>query len=395
MSKPIGIAYVIESLGSGGAERQLVELVTRLDRAQFIPRVLTFTDDDFYADRLERSDILHHRIRRKGRWDLRPVVILADWLRRGAVRLIHGFLHTGNFYAVVAKLLAARGEVIATERNSVCDEMLSGVARYHVPWSFRRADLVIANSGAAREKLVRSLGLKSETTLYLPNAINTLDFYPAEHKQRADIRRRLGWPENEVAVLVVSSFKKQKNPLGLVHAISQIGITQRPIHVYWAGEPQPRSIFDETTALATRLGLTPEKLTFLGQRSDVADLYRACDVVLLYSFWEGTANVILEAQATGCPVVATDVADAANYVIPGETGWLVHPGNNDELATVLREIASIDRNALARRGADSRSRLLALDRSPDAMARRMEGIYAKVLRLSNTKQREEMTTCGC
>lgn len=379
--RPIGVAFIIESLGSGGAERQLVELACRLDQTRFAPRVLTFLDDNFFASRLERYGVPHCRVRRKGHWDLRPAAIPAWWLRRGHVEIVHGFLYTGNLYAAAARILAGRGKVIATERGSVCDETLAGASRHYVPWSFRRADLVVANSRAARENLVERFGLSPEHTLYLPNAIESSRFKPADEQQRVAVRERLGWREDELVILIVSSFKEQKNPLGVVRALSKAARAGVRFRACWAGAPQPLAAFEETKALAGQLGLGPERMDFLGQRSDVDDLYRACDVVLLYSSWEGTANVIHEAQATGRPVVATEVADASDYVIPGETGWLVVPKDDDGLAKVLAEVADTDRSVLKRMGEEGFRRLLALDRGPDGVARRVEEVYARLLEL--------------
>ena len=306
---------------------------------------------------------------------------------------MHGFLYTGNLYAAAARLLAGRGKVIATERGSVCDETLAGASRHYVPWSFRQADLVVANSRAARENLVDRFGLSPEHTLYLPNAIESSRFKPGDAQQRAALRGRLGWRDDELVILIVSSFKEQKYPLGVVRALSKAANAGVRFRACWAGAPQPQPAFDETKSLALRLGLGPERLDFLGQRNDVDDLYRACDVVLLYSLWEGTANVIHEAQATGRPVVATDVADASDYVIPGETGWLVVPKDDDGLATVLAEVVVTDGSTLTRMGEEGYRRMLALDRGPDGIARRVEEVYAQLLKLPATNRREVQGQC--
>ena len=75
-------------------------------------------------------------------------------------------------------------------------------------------------------------------------------------------------------------------------------------------------------ALVDELGIR-DRCLFLGNRSDVADLYRACDVTLLPSLFEGTPNVVLESLASGVPVVATDVADNRLLLPEGEVGHVV------------------------------------------------------------------------
>ena len=105
----ISIAYVIESLDPGGAERQLVELVKHLDRERFEVRVMTYVPGNFYLPDLERLEVPVRNLERKGKWDLRPVVELARWLHSGEVDLVHAYLNTANLYAVLAGKLAGYG----------------------------------------------------------------------------------------------------------------------------------------------------------------------------------------------------------------------------------------------------------------------------------------------
>jgi glycosyltransferase involved in cell wall biosynthesis len=88
---------------------------------------------------------------------------------------------------------------------------------------------------------------------------------------------------------------------------------------------------------------------FLGDRRDVSDLLRASDVFVFPSLYEGLGGAVLEAMATGLPVVASRVP-AVEEVL-GDTGYLVEPDEPSELAQVLQGVLDIpDRAAAGRRG---------------------------------------------
>ena len=86
--------------------------------------------------------------------------------------------------------------------------------------------------------------------------------------------------------------------------------------------------------LSTSLQLT-DRVTLLGQRSDVAQLMQQATLLVLPSLWEGLPNVVLEAMACGLPLIATDVDGTRELVRHQQTGWLVQPQQPQQLATAI------------------------------------------------------------
>jgi glycosyltransferase involved in cell wall biosynthesis len=130
--------------------------------------------------------------------------------------------------------------------------------------------------------------------------------------------------------------------------------------------------------LCRDLGLD-DRIRFLGLAHDPADALRQLDIFLSASHEEGFSNSILEAMATGLPVVATSVGGTAEQIEHGETGLLVSPGDSQALSEALRKLLS-DETLARRLGSAARFRAVdhfSVERMVHEMARLYEEIAAK------------------
>jgi glycosyltransferase involved in cell wall biosynthesis len=105
------------------------------------------------------------------------------------------------------------------------------------------------------------------------------------------------------------------------------------------GPPQDQDLANELKSLGAQLGVFPDHLEFAGSNGDMALLYHRADLCVLTSDYEGTPNVLLEAMASGVPVVAMKVGGVPEIVQHGETGLLVEPGDLDGLVMALKQLA--------------------------------------------------------
>jgi glycosyltransferase involved in cell wall biosynthesis len=375
MNSKISIAYVAESLGPGGAERQMVELIKHLNKGVFDARVLVYAPGDFFRPELEALGISVHNVSRKGKWDMRPAMELSCWLRAGQVHLVHAYLNTANLYAVLARRLAGRGCIVASER--CVSEHYSGLSRLHRVWSYRQADRVIANSLTAQAQLVSEVRLPAAKVLFIPNGVDMQRFSPVDRAARLRLRSELGWPSDRLVMLTVASFKAQKNHLGMLDALSGFAAENSSFVFYWVGNIGNSNIIAKVREGIACLNLN-DVVRILEPQRGIADLYRACDVVILNSLWEGTPNVVLEAMACGRPVIATDVSDVSQYILPGQTGWLIPAADPSALRRALKEIACTKLERLTEMGAIGRQHLVALRMDAPTSARRHEELYMEL-----------------
>ena len=132
-------------------------------------------------------------------------------------------------------------------------------------------------------------------------------------------RSRLGVGDGETVIGTVGRLDPIKDQATLVAAFSRLVARHDSLRLLLVGDGPCRRSLEEQVA---RLELD-DRVTFLGRRDDVSELLRAMDVFVLPSLAEGASNTILEAMATGVPVVATRVGGNPELIEEGETGFLV------------------------------------------------------------------------
>lgn len=150
------------------------------------------------------------------------------------------------------------------------------------------------------------------------------------YKEHNRIHQTMGKPVN---VIMVARFSEPKDQAFLLRAISSL-CTEIPFIVSFVGEGELKPIMQE---LSLELGIE-DKVMFLGERKDVANLLTESDVFVLTSKWEGFPRSILEAMRAGLPVIASDVGGCKEAVIEGETGFLIHREDEAALKQRLKEL---------------------------------------------------------
>lgn len=180
---------------------------------------------------------------------------------------------------------------------------------------------------------------------------------PADAAERAATRRALGTPEDAVVILMVGRLVAEKGYLEMLQAMRHVDA------VLWvAGERLASDHASAIDAALAEIAADPalgRRIRLLGYRDDVPVLMRAADIFTLPSHREGMPRSIIEAMASGLPVVATDIRGAREEVVPGETGTLVPVRDARSLAQGLARLVA-DPDLRVRQGSAGRARALAL-----------------------------------
>ena len=213
-----------------------------------------------------------------------------------------------------------------------------------IPARRRIITRLMARSGAVitrSQRLARLLGeagVPPGLTHVIYNGVNTDVFRPGD---LLAARRELGWPAESKTVLYVGELLPVKNPLLLVDAFAQLQRRLPEAQLVMVGDGTLRSV---ARARAQELGVSA-KVLFLGLRPEreVAGFMRAADVLCIPSRNEGVPNVMLEAFASGLPVVATRVGGIPEILDQDYLGALVEPGNAPALADALFATLAVPR----------------------------------------------------
>ena len=198
----------------------------------------------------------------------------------------------------------------------------------------------------------------------------------ATPEARSHGRGRLGLDESTPLLGIVGTVGRRKGMLHAVQAMPRILSAHPKTRLAVVGSLSHSEYVDQVRALARQLRVDSHVL-WLGQRDDVHELMPAMDVYLQPSLDEPLGLSILEAMASGLPVVATRVGGIPEVIVPGETGLLVPPANGDALADAT--IALLDDPTRRQQyGAAGRARVLA-QFAPDALVPRIEAVFQRVV----------------
>jgi glycosyltransferase involved in cell wall biosynthesis len=320
------IAIGITELDPGGAERALVQIVTRLDRQQWTPRVYCLAGRGKLADGLKAAGIEVECLNARSKWDVRVVGRLAANLRQFRPALLQTFL----FHANIAGRLAARRAGVPVVVSGV--RVSEHDARWRMRmdrWTNRLVTHNVCVSTAIAERY-RGLGIPDRKLSVIPNGVEVAAF---ESAAPADLSE-FGIPAGSRILLAIGRLHPQKGFDQLIDAVGPILKDHPDVHLLIVGEGPQRPLLEQKIAASdqhTRMHLT-------GRRDDIAGLLRACSLFVLSSRWEGMPNVLLEALAAGVPVVATDVEGVRDIVEDAVSGVIVPRESTFELRTAVTRL---------------------------------------------------------
>jgi sugar transferase (PEP-CTERM/EpsH1 system associated) len=380
--QPPLIVHVVYQFGVGGLENGIVNVINRMPASQWRHAVVSLTDvTPEIAERIERSDVEF-------------------------VALDKGPGHLVGLYPRLLRIFRALGPAVVHTRNLAPLEAVVPAWAARVPvrvhgehgWSIqdtegrrRRYQLVrrayrpfvtryVALSRQLEHYLVQQVGIPSTRISRILNGVDTSRFAPSPGV-RVPIPG-CPFPRAETDTWIVGTVGRMeavKDPLSLARAfvraleLAPTLATRLRLVIVGAGPlSQEVASYLDRAALKGRVWLA-------GERGDVAEVMRGLDCFVLPSRAEGTSNTILEAMATGLPVIATQVGGNAELIESGMTGTLVPAGSPETLARAIADYAA-DR-ATARRHAKAARRVAETRFSID----RMVSDYASMYRLALTE----------
>jgi glycosyltransferase involved in cell wall biosynthesis len=351
------ILLFIPNLQQGGAERQILELMTKLP-SRFETTLCVYEDVVHYRDYLPPGEPRHvlgtPRMGRQG------LARLVDVLERERPDIVHSYRDKANFWVRLAvSRLAARKGADASALPIVVTAVRSramSLRHLSTEWYLsRRSDRVIANSEGVRRELVSLARVRPEKIQVLHNFIDLDRFHPPTPAERAAARAHWGLRDGEVALLLPGRIGIQKHQMGLAVALRRLARAGRlgdNVRVLLAGRKRDRTYASLLPRMLEVLGLT-KAVTFLGSVEEMVPLYHAADALLMPSLWEGLPNAVLEGHACGLPAVVSHAANIDRLVLDGESGFEVPTFDHPALAEALGRMIALEdaeRRAMGARG---------------------------------------------
>ena len=341
----LSVLFLITGLAYGGAETQLVNLATSLKKRGWEVRVVSMLPPQAFTEELKEAGIpLSILNMRRGVADPRAVFRLVKILREWRPDIVHSHMIHANLLARVTRLFYKIPVLISTAHNIDEGGRWREIA-YRLTDSL--ADLTTNVSQAAVERYIRVGAAPKDKIIFVPNGIDISRFKP-DRDTGWRLRNELGI-DNYFVWLAVGRFEAAKDYPNMLQAFKMVVDKKQDTLLLLAGQG---SLLEETRKLANELDLE-DKVRFLGVRRDVPDLMNAADAYVMSSAWEGMPMVLLEAEACGLPVVATDVGGNSEVILNNKSGYIVPPGDSEALAAAMMKMMALpeaERRAMGRAG---------------------------------------------
>jgi len=354
------------SLARGGAETQVVLLAVELRRRGWEVHVASLVKPAWFQDELAAAGVsLHSLAMAPGRPDLAGAARLAAILRTIRPAVLHSHLFHANLMGRLARLAFPVPRVISTLHSLAESSQRSPDARcrdrlYRITDSL--ADFTVAVCPAVAERHAAAGAVAAKRLRIIPNGVDTRKYQP-DGARRAHVRQLMGVSGEFVWLAAGRLMWKKDYPTLLRAAALQPGC------LLWIAGSGP--LDGELLDMARELHVNAR---FLGPRDDLPDLMNAADGMVLSSVVEGLPMVLLEAAASGLPIVSTAAGGAAEAVEESRTGFLTPCGDPHVLAEAMARVTGMPPEARRQMGAAARA-LAARKFDAGAVVSQWEALY--------------------
>jgi glycosyltransferase involved in cell wall biosynthesis len=316
---PLPIAFVLTSFEPGGTERQMIELLRRLDRSRWVVHLACFRGGGGWFARAAEAvaSVAEFPVTSfKSRAMLEQMVAFARWCRSLNIAVVHAAALPSNVFGLPAAALARVPVRIGNRREINPDKSAAAIALQRAAYSCAHA--VVANSRAAADRLVIER-VPRRKVVVIPNGLDAARFVARTPRSR--LRR----------IVMVANLRAEKGHDVLFDAAVPVLRAFPDVHFDLVGAGPE---LERLRARASAVGIA-HAVTFAGHCDDVATRLAGADLFVLPSRSEAFPNAVLEAMAAGLPIVASGVGGILELIDDGRTGVLVPPGDAGALADGL------------------------------------------------------------
>lgn len=294
------ILCVIDSLGSGGAQRQIVELAKGFKEKGNDVSFLIYHNICFFKSELDSYNIKVNIIDEKNY--LKRIFKMRKFIRNSASDGVVSFLDASNFIAEFSSFPKRNWRLLVCER-SADPRILKSLKRVFFRWMHIFSDVIITNSHANKKMINRIV------PYLLNNKINVI-YNILDFKKWKPDNQNLFKKSNKLEIIVAATQTYYKNAIGLVEAVNKLNFEERKkLKINWYGK-----IIDNSSKEVRKKILyynLNNTIKFYNQTENIYEKYLESDAVALFSFFEGLPNTVCEGMMLQKPVIASDVSDVS------------------------------------------------------------------------------------
>lgn len=312
------ILCFIDSLGSGGAQRQLVGLANELCSRGYDVTLCVYTDNPFYLPELNKNKIKYEYIAKAHSKYFR-IYYIYKYVKKLSPDCIISYLEVPSIIMSIIKIFSKRFKLIVSERNTTQKIRLKDKLRFYL---YNNADYIVSNSYTQNNFIKTNFPKIEYKCLPIVNFVDTSKFVKLYYKKTAF-----------VTFIVAASITKSKNTMNFIKSLQQVlhkgynnfivkwfGVTNKSNPYYLSCEE-----YVEKNNLHSIIQFFPKTL-------NIKEEYANASFFCLPSLYEGTPNALCEALSCGLPSICSNVSDNSYYVQDNYNGFLFDPYSVDSMA---------------------------------------------------------------
>lgn len=328
----VKIMHVVHSFGMGGLENGIVNLINLMNKDLFSHSICCMTNSGVFADRIRRDDVKIFELHKKSGNDFTLPIKMKQIFTKENVHIVHARGWGTYLESLIASKLtrSVKGCVFGFHGKTFEDLNVENKRRARIQRILSLfTDKILTLSQSMKLDYSQAVGINEDKISVIWNGVDLSRF--AVNVDRTLERLKLGFSANNFIIGCVARIDPVKDIGTLLKAFSLASKKYTNLKLLIVGDGSSLPLLKRD---ADYMGLN-DTVVFTGIRDDVPVLLKIMDLYVQPSLYEGVSNTILEAMASGLPVVATNVGGNPEIVIDNATGLLIPPGNAEILKDTI------------------------------------------------------------
>lgn len=320
------IALLIDSLGSGGAQRQIINLAIELTARGHNVSLITYHRDDFYLHLMNNSEVTLVNVESSN--ILQRIVRVKKTISKMHPDVLISFMDVPNLIAALSSIGKHRWKLIISDRIANETRFLGKKTRFIRYIQARRADVIACNSQSAADLWRKHFPKYNSKlkTIYNIIEVPTIEAMPTN--------------DGKCRMVIAARYEREKNLQGMLQAVNLLSEEEKTkLEIHWYGKSNvagaAESVLGRGEEFIKQNNL--ENCVFLHPATDkIYPIMAEADFIALFSFMEGLPNAIIEGMSLKKPVVMSKVSDYA-VLVDEHNGFLCDPRSPESMVHALQQ----------------------------------------------------------
>ena len=363
MNKKINVLNVIGALNTGGAETMLVNILRTINQNKFNVFFLCYSNEKYdYEDEINKLGGTILRMRNRG--IIHNIIAIKHIIKKNKIDVVHCHTYYNSVFAVIAARLSRIKTIIVHSHNTKAGVGEKKKKKVYYSISKSIINRFATHFVACGDLAGRAMFYKTNKFWIFHNGILPNEFKYSS-KNRKEIRKELGIGDKDIVIGHVGRFSEQKNHSFMIDIFREFCKEHKNSVLILVGQGHLQQEIKQKTI---DYGIE-KNVRFVGLRKDTNKIYSAMDAMILPSLYEGLPLVLIEAQASGLPIIASDTIDRSVDI----TNTIRFVSLNDS----IKKWCDTMEECVGKRYADNYEIVVRSDYSMPSEVKKLEKIYSE------------------